>query len=128
MKKNKKSPKPVRSAKKAVKAKKAAPKKQARLVASKPTPPVSKKQQAAELKKVAKASVKGAKGPVPQLSADEKAKLKAKGLAELITLGKEKGFLTYDQINKILPAHVISSDEIDDVLVTLNEKQIDVVD
>jgi RNA polymerase primary sigma factor len=55
-------------------------------------------------------------------------KLKAKGIAELIALGKEKGFLTYDDINKMLPGHVTSSEEIEDVLVTLTAQQIEVTD
>ncbi len=58
----------------------------------------------------------------------EKSKQKAKGVEQLIVLGKEKGFLTYDDINRILPSHVISSEEIDDVLVTLTSQRIDVVD
>ncbi|HTL69674.1 MAG TPA: RNA polymerase sigma factor RpoD [Candidatus Eisenbacteria bacterium] len=57
-----------------------------------------------------------------------KAKLKAKGLVELIALGKEKGFLTYDDINRLLPNHVTSSDEIEDVLATLNAQHIEVQD
>ncbi len=57
-----------------------------------------------------------------------KAKQKSKGIEQLVILGKEKGFLTYDDINRILPSHVISSDEIDDVLMTLSAQQIDVMD
>ena len=64
----------------------------------------------------------------PVLSDAEKAKQKTKGVEQLIALGKEKGFLTYDDINRILPGHVTASDEIDDVLVTLTGQQIDVVD
>ncbi|MGH7198784.1 MAG: RNA polymerase sigma factor RpoD [Candidatus Omnitrophota bacterium] len=52
----------------------------------------------------------------------------AKGVEQLVALGKEKGFLTYDDINRILPSHVTSSEEIDDVLMSLAEQQIDVVD
>lgn len=59
---------------------------------------------------------------------EDKAKLKAKGIEQLIAIGKEKGFLTYDEINKVLPSHVTSSEEIEDVIVTLNSQQIDVVD
>ena len=58
----------------------------------------------------------------------EKSKQKTKGVEQLIALGKEKGFLTYDDINRILPSHVTSSDDIDDVLVTLTGHEIDVVD
>ena len=64
-------------------------------------------------------------GPI---SDAEKSKQRTKGVEQLIALGKEKGFLTYDDINRILPSHVTSSDEIDDVLVTLTSQQIDVVD
>ncbi len=54
---------------------------------------------------------------------------KQTGIVEqLVALGKEKGFLTYDDINRLLPSHVISSDEIDDVLVALTAQQIEVVD
>jgi RNA polymerase primary sigma factor len=53
---------------------------------------------------------------------------KTKSVEQLVALGKEKGFLTYDDINRILPNHVTSSEEIDDVLVALNAQQIDVVD
>ncbi len=55
-------------------------------------------------------------------------KQKTKGIEELVALGKEKGFLTYDDINKALPGHVNSSEEIEEVLVTLSSQQIDVVD
>ena len=54
----------------------------------------------------------------------EKSRQKVKGVEQLIALGKEKGFLTYDDINRILPNHVTSSEEIDDVLVTLAGQQI----
>ena len=64
-----------------------------------------------------------------ELPADlAKAKMKAKGLEQLIALGKEKGFLTYDDINRLLPGHVTSSEEIEDVLVTLSAQQIEVSD
>ncbi len=62
----------------------------------------------------------------PEMSDAAKAKLKAKGVEQLIALGKEKGFLTYDDLNKALPAHVTSGDEIEDVLATLNNNQIEV--
>ena len=39
----------------------------------------------------------------------------AAGLDELITLGRDAGYLTYDQINKVLPLEVISSGAIDEL-------------
>ena len=35
---------------------------------------------------------------------------------KLIDLGKEKGYLTYDDVNDMLPAEVVSPDQIDDVM------------
>ena len=40
---------------------------------------------------------------------------------------RTKSNVYFDEINKILPTHVTSSDEIDDVLVTLSAQRIDVV-
>jgi RNA polymerase primary sigma factor len=45
---------------------------------------------------------------------------------QLITLGKERGYLLYDEVNDILPAEVHSSDEIDDLLSTFERHGIDV--
>lgn len=59
---------------------------------------------------------------------ETKLRQKAKMMAELVALGKEKGFLTYDDINKIMPTDVTSSDEIDDVLVKLAAAEIEVTD
>lgn len=46
----------------------------------------------------------------------------------LISLGKGKGFLTYDDINDMLPSDIIFSDQIDDILTVFHEKNIEVVD
>lgn len=47
---------------------------------------------------------------------------------ELISLGKGKGFLTYDDINDTLPSDIIFSDQIDDILIFFHEKNIEIVD
>ena len=47
---------------------------------------------------------------------------------ELITMGKAKGFLTYDEVNDHMPDDVVSSDQIDDWLSTLGDEGIEVVD
>ncbi len=49
-------------------------------------------------------------------------------LQKLIEVGKEKGFLTYDEINDALPSEGFSVDEMDSLLETLGEMGIDVVD
>ena len=47
---------------------------------------------------------------------------------QLIDLGKEKGFLTYDEVNDILPADMISSEQLDDVMSMFGEMDIEVVE
>ncbi|MGB6199103.1 MAG: RNA polymerase sigma factor region1.1 domain-containing protein, partial [Candidatus Acidiferrales bacterium] len=45
---------------------------------------------------------------------------------QLIILGKERGYLLYDEVNDTLPAEVHSSEEIDDLLSTFERYGIDV--
>ncbi len=47
---------------------------------------------------------------------------------KLISLGEEKGFLTYDDVNDLLPSDVTSSDQIDDIIMLFGEKNIDIID
>ena len=47
---------------------------------------------------------------------------------KLMSLGEEKGFLTYDDVNDLLPSDVISSDQIDDIIMLFGEKNIDIID
>jgi RNA polymerase primary sigma factor len=47
---------------------------------------------------------------------------------DLLTVGKAKGFLTYDQVNDHMPESIGSSDPLDDWLSTLGGEAIDIVD
>jgi len=47
---------------------------------------------------------------------------------ELISLGKRKGFLTYEEMNSILPDDITSSDQIDDIISLFGEMDIEIVD
>ena len=47
---------------------------------------------------------------------------------QLITMGKAKGYLTYDEVNDHMPDDVVSSDQIDDWLSSLGDEGIEVVD
>lgn len=49
-------------------------------------------------------------------------------IQQLIDLGKEKGFLTYDEVNDILPASMVSSEQLEDVMSMFGEMDIEVVD
>jgi RNA polymerase primary sigma factor len=47
---------------------------------------------------------------------------------QLINMGKERGYLLYDEVNDILPAEVHSSEEIDDLLSAFERYGIDIYD
>lgn len=52
----------------------------------------------------------------------------SKELSELIALGKEKGHLTFEEVNNILPVDIVSSEEIDEILSVLGDENIKLVD
>jgi len=49
-------------------------------------------------------------------------------IKKLIDTGKEKGYLTYDQVNDLIPGDVHSPDDLDDLLTTISHQGIDVLD
>ena len=49
-------------------------------------------------------------------------------IRQLIIIGKEKGYVLYDEVNEVLPAELTSSDELDDLFITLGSAGIEVVD
>jgi RNA polymerase primary sigma factor len=53
---------------------------------------------------------------------------KLKEVEQLISMEGEKGFLTLDEVNEIPSNEIVSSDQIDDVLMMFDEMDIDVVD
>ena len=55
-------------------------------------------------------------------------KKEIKEVKKLIDLGKEKGYLTYDEVNDMLPADIVSPDQIDDVMSLFGEMDIEVID
>jgi RNA polymerase primary sigma factor len=47
---------------------------------------------------------------------------------QLIGMGKEKGFLTYAEVNDVLPSEVVSPDQIDDLMIMFGEMDIEIVE
>jgi len=47
---------------------------------------------------------------------------------KLITLGKEKGYLLYDEVNDLLPSDVHSAEDLDDLLSMFDNAGIEVVE
>src|ERR1700739_317492 len=45
----------------------------------------------------------------------------------IIDTGKEKGYLTYGEVNDLLPGEITSPDELDDLMTTINTQGIDVL-
>lgn len=54
--------------------------------------------------------------------------IQSDGVKKLISLGEEKGFLTYDDVNEMLPSDIVSSDQIDEIIMLFGEKNIDIID
>jgi RNA polymerase primary sigma factor len=49
-------------------------------------------------------------------------------LRRLISIGKEKGYLTYDEVNSALPEELVSSERIDDMMMIFDEMDIEIID
>ena len=47
---------------------------------------------------------------------------------ELIARGQQKGFLTYEEMNNLLPDDAVTPEYIDEILLTLDQKGIDLID
>ena len=52
----------------------------------------------------------------------------SKRIEQLIDLGRERGYLTYDEVNDMLPRHMLTSEELDDVMIMFGEMDIRVID
>ncbi len=55
-------------------------------------------------------------------------KPKMEQVKQLIDIGKEKGFLTYDEVNDVLPPDMVSPDQIDELMLMFGEMDIEIVD
>ena len=55
-------------------------------------------------------------------------KIKTPEVKQLIVMGKEKGFLTFDEINEGLPEDTLTSESMDDILTLFAQMKIDVID
>src|SRR5687768_5457883 len=73
------------------------------------------------------------KDKTEQDNAEETASPVPKGSLEsivkkLVKKGKDKGFLTYDEINRAIPAEEFTSDQIDEAMVTSSDVGIQIVE
>ncbi|AEP09898.1 RNA polymerase sigma factor RpoD [Micavibrio aeruginosavorus ARL-13] len=98
----------------------------------KQTPPAVEEDAKAAKGKKAPAADKAAKGQQQEAATDD-APAKPRGSLEsivkkLVTKGKERGFLTYDEINSAIPAEEFSSEQIEDAMATMSDVGIQLVD
>src|SRR3990172_5240796 len=47
---------------------------------------------------------------------------------QLISTGKKKGFLTFDEVNEMLPPDLTDSEQIDDIMMLFDEMDIEIID
>jgi RNA polymerase primary sigma factor len=47
---------------------------------------------------------------------------------KLISIGKEKGYLTYDELNSTLPAEMVSSEQLNNLMTIFGEMDIEIID
>ena len=84
-------------------------------------------------KKVAKTEAPAKKAAAPK-EGPQKARVEngeeavVQALETLVAKGKAQGFLTYNEINQVLPEELMSSDQIDDTLMMFDEYDIEVLD
>ncbi len=67
-------------------------------------------------------------GAAPKKKAATSSKESERKKRELITMGKAKGFLTYDEVNEHMPENIVSSDQMDDWLSAFSGEGIEIVD
>jgi len=51
-----------------------------------------------------------------------------KAIKQLLAKGKKQGYLSYDEINELLPEELLSPEQIDETLIMFDENEIEVVD
>jgi len=106
--------------KKAAKSKSKATKKPAR-----PSVSASKK---SETSKPAVKATTAAKNAPPKSRVDDGKDAVVQVLETLVAKGKAQGFLTYNEINQVLPDELMSPNQIDDTLMMFDEYDIEVLD
>jgi RNA polymerase primary sigma factor len=124
-----------RAGKKSTATSKKAPKAKAKSTSAKPTK-AAKANAPAKSKAPAKARDEKSKPPASKKNDREKksskpsndAKVSKDPKQDLITLGRSKGFLTYDDVADALPSSGVGPDQMDDVLSALDNEDIAVVE
>src|SRR5262249_55225139 len=85
--------------------------------------------------KLAKKPVKGATAAAPDPNAPQKDDPDAPlldmsdvAVRKMVTKAKQRGYVTYDELNRVLPSDKVSSEQIEDTMAMLNEMGINVIE
>ena len=46
---------------------------------------------------------------------------------QLINMGQQRGYVTYEEMNKHLPTHLVSTDRLEDVMIMFSDMDIEIV-
>lgn len=87
----------------------------------------SNKKSAVGKRPVKKPKKKSVAGKAIQKQASTK-KITQKAIKTLLAKGKKQGYLTYDEINALLPDDMLSPEQIDETLMLFDDNSIEVVD
>ena len=118
-------------------AKKSAPKIEAKAkaapakpVAKKPAPKTPKAKPATKAKTASKPAPKSGKKPAPKKKKAAKTAidLNSRELKGMIKAAKDVGYVTYDRLNEVLPSAKFSANQIEDVMSSLTDMGINVVE
>jgi len=90
--------------------------------------PKRRKKTVKSVKKVIKSKIGRKKPAKKSKPASDKSGRKSAIIRKLIKIGNDKGFLSYEEVNEILPAQVVSSDEIDEVFAVLRKEGIKLIE
>ncbi len=94
---------------------------------SKPT--AAAKKTGVKAKKVRASSKKANAAATKASPTTQKAGTKTKkAIKKLLAKGKKQGYLSYNEINELLPAEMLSPEQIDETLIMFDENEIEVVD
>jgi RNA polymerase primary sigma factor len=64
----------------------------------------------------------------PKGAESNSALLKNKEIKKLIDLGLQRGYLTYEEVNELLPPEILQPEQIDSVIFLLADNEIEVLD
>ncbi len=108
--------------------KKGSAKKKVTKTAAKKKTAVAARKGTAEKRRAPKTAKKQVRETKKVEKPNRNSKTTMKAIKTLLGKGKKQGYLTYDEINKVLPEDMLSPEQIDETLMLFDENDIEVVD